>query len=152
MPPAAEDLDDTVTQIPEARVASSHHENLTVGQLIRAPIVGAVTERDDKYLVATTDEGFTARHVVVATGPFLRDVTLAFSRTGRSNADAYAWRYWATSSFGGYVSLGDGKAIPGRLLYCAGVNSLRESHRDRHAWPISGPASRITKRRLRPAR
>jgi putative flavoprotein involved in K+ transport len=32
--------------------------------------VTSLTERDGKYLVATSDEGFTARHVVVATGPF----------------------------------------------------------------------------------
>ena len=32
---------------------------------------------------------------------FVGDVTLASSRTGSSNADAYAWRYWATSSFAG---------------------------------------------------
>ena len=32
--------------------------------------VTSLTERDGKYLVATADEGFTARHVVVATGPF----------------------------------------------------------------------------------
>ena len=32
--------------------------------------VGSLTERDGKYIVATADEGFTARHVVVATGPF----------------------------------------------------------------------------------
>jgi putative flavoprotein involved in K+ transport len=32
--------------------------------------VTSLTERDGKYLVATADGGFTARHVVVATGPF----------------------------------------------------------------------------------
>ena len=32
--------------------------------------VTSLTERDGEYLVATADEGFTARHVVVATGPF----------------------------------------------------------------------------------
>ena len=50
----------------------------------------------------------------------------------------------ATSSFEGYVSFDAGKAIPGRPLYCAGVNSLSESHRDLHTWPMSEPASRIT--------
>jgi putative flavoprotein involved in K+ transport len=32
--------------------------------------VTSLTEREGKYLVATADEGFAARHVVVATGPF----------------------------------------------------------------------------------
>jgi putative flavoprotein involved in K+ transport len=32
--------------------------------------VTSLTERDGKYLIATADEGFTARDVVVATGPF----------------------------------------------------------------------------------
>jgi putative flavoprotein involved in K+ transport len=32
--------------------------------------VTSLTKRDGEYLIATADEGFTARHVVVATGPF----------------------------------------------------------------------------------
>jgi putative flavoprotein involved in K+ transport len=32
--------------------------------------VTSLTKRDGEYLLATADEGFTARHVVVATGPF----------------------------------------------------------------------------------
>ena len=80
------------------------------------------------------------------------DVTFALSFTGRSNAETYDWRYEATSSFDGYVSFGAGKAIPGRLLYCAGVNSVSESQRDLHTWPISEPASRITNRTPRCAR
>jgi putative flavoprotein involved in K+ transport len=32
--------------------------------------VTSLTERDGKYLVSTTDEGYTASHVVVAAGPF----------------------------------------------------------------------------------
>src|SRR5687768_8160101 len=82
----------------------------------------------------------------------VRDVTLAFSLTGRSNAETYDSRYAAISSFDGYMSLDEGNGIPGSPLYCDGVNSLRESHRDLHGCPISGPASRITKLRSRLAR
>jgi len=83
---------------------------------------------------------------------WVSDVTLALSLTGRSKADTYDWRYVTTSSFDAYVSFGSGKAIPGRPLYCAGVNRVSESHRDRHTSPISGPASRITNLRPRCAR
>jgi hypothetical protein len=67
-----------------------------------------------------------------ASSRWVSDETLVLSLTGRSKADVYDCRYAATSSFDGYVSFGDGKAIPGSPLYCAGVKSVSESHRDRH--------------------
>ena len=42
--------------------------------------------------------------------------------------------------------------MPGRASYWAGVNSVRESQRERHVCPISGPASSTTNRRPRRAR
>src|SRR4029450_4921971 len=76
----------------------------------------------------------SASAVATTYAPFrwVSDVTLALSLTGRSKADTYEWRYEAASSFDGYVSFGNGKAFPGSPLYCAGVNSVSESQRDRH--------------------
>jgi hypothetical protein len=134
----------------------------TLGQLGRVSIVGAV-DLEDRFIqvasdgrnkgtwngpVATTTwlavNSASAVATTYAPSRWVSDATLALSLIGRSKADTYDWRYLATSSFDGYLSFGEGKAIPGSPLYCAGVNNVSESHRDPHTCPISEPASRIT--------
>lgn len=55
------------------------------------------------------------------------DCTRVPSRMANPNASAYCSRYSATASLAGWVSGGVGKAISGKLLYCAGVNKRSES-------------------------
>jgi hypothetical protein len=46
------------------------------------------------------------------------------------------------------VSVGAGNVIPGRLSYCAGVNSVSESHLELQLSPTDDAPSTIKDRRL----
>jgi hypothetical protein len=53
---------------------------------------------------------------------------------------------WPTLKKYGLTCAMASNGMPGRLSYCAGVNNDSESHRERHAWPTSDPASRMRNR------